>query len=153
MITKDVDPNYDPMSSGESVDWFYSVTPQVINGVSQLLVFPAVIELILNDAPYIMQGLFIGIWYAMPSIHIIVSVIETATCVIYNWPYYIVKIALVLASTIAFGIVAIVYKRHRVVSSDSTTQAVSEVDIYQHLRELLEEALDHGSQENMHVTF
>ena len=108
----------------------------MINGVSQLLVFPAVLELILNDAPRVMQGLLIGIWYAMQSIHIIVSIIETAACVVYNWPYYIVKIALVLASTIAFGIIANVYKRRRVVSSVGTTQPVSEVGFYQPLQEI-----------------
>ena len=134
-ITKDIDPNYDS-TSGESVGWFYLITPQVINGVSQLLVFPAVIELILNDAPHVMQGLLIGIWYAMQSIHVLVSIIETVSCVVYNWPYYLVKIALVLASTVTFGTVAYFYKRPRVVSSVSTTQTVSEVGFYQPLQEV-----------------
>ena len=94
------------------------------------------IELILNDAPHVMQGLLIGIWYAMQSIHVIVSIIETAACVVYNWPYYLLKIALVLASTIAFATVAYFYKRRLVVSSVSTTEGVSEVGFYQPLQEV-----------------
>ena len=101
--------------AGEGIDCFILIIPQVINGFSQLLVFPAVIELILSDAPLVMQGLLIGLWYAMQSIHILMGVLETVTCAVYYWPYYIVKIILVLASSIAFVITAFFYKHNQVV--------------------------------------
>ena len=132
-ITNDDDSYY---TAGGSVGWFYLVLPQVINGFSQLLVFPAVIELILTDAPRVMQGLLIGIWYAMQSIHVVVSIIETAACIVYYWPYYMVKIALVLASTIIFAVVAHLYKRRQVAYSFSTTQGQGEVGVYRQLQEV-----------------
>ena len=97
-------------NDGEGLDWYILVIPQVVNGVSQLLVFPAVIELILTDTPRVMQGLLIGIWYAMYSIHVVVSIVETATCAVFYWQYYIGKIVLVLASIITFTITSSFYK-------------------------------------------
>ena len=95
----------------EEVNLPIFVIPQVVNGISQLLVFPAVIDLILTDTPRVMQGLLIGIWYAMHSIHVIVGIVETATCVVFYWQYYIVKIVLVLVSIITFAIISSFYKR------------------------------------------
>ena len=105
--------------AGQSIDWFVLLIPQLISGVSQLLVFPAVIELILTDAPRIMQGLLIGLWYAMLSIHVLVGVFETMACAVYYWQYYIVKIVLVLVSVITFVIIAFFYKRTKVVHFNS----------------------------------
>ena len=43
-------------NDGEGLDWYTLVIPQIVNGISQLLVFPAVIELILTDTPRVMQA-------------------------------------------------------------------------------------------------
>ena len=107
--------------SGEGLDWYILVIPQVVNGFSQLLVFPAVIDLILTDTPRVVQGLLIGIWYAMQSIHVIVSIIETATCAVFYWPYYISKIVLVLVSIITFAIISSFYKRYHPVCDHQET--------------------------------
>ena len=95
----------------ESFDWEILLIPPVINGLSQLLVFPAVIELILMDAPRVMHGLLIGLWYSLQSIHFIVSIIETATCAVLYWQYYLMKIALIFISIVSLGAAAIYNKR------------------------------------------
>ena len=45
--------------------------PQIIEGVSSLLVFMTMLEFICAQAPHTMKGLLIGIWYAMLSIQYI----------------------------------------------------------------------------------
>ena len=110
-----------PTDDGEVISLYILAIPQVINGFSQLLVFPAVIELILTEAPRAMQGLLIGLWYAMQSIHVIVSIVETATCGVFYWQYYLMKLALVLMSIIAFGVVSFFYKRNQVMRINRVT--------------------------------
>ena len=45
-----------------------------------------------------MQGLLIASWYAMQSIHVTVSIVETATCAVIYWQYYIMKIVTISVS-------------------------------------------------------
>ena len=117
-----IDDDFEPeLYDVESFSWYILVIPQVINGFSQLLVFPAVIELILTDAPRVMHGLLIGLWYTMQSIHFIVGIIETATCAVFYWQYYIMKVVLVLVSIISFGVASFFYKRNQVMCNDYLT--------------------------------
>ena len=107
-----------------------------MDGFSLLLVFPAVIDLILTDTPCVVQGLLIGIWYAMQSIHVIVSIAETATCAVFYWQYYIGKIVLVVVSIITFVIISFLYKRnHPVLNRQGTQTRVHVVVSYQTLQE------------------
>ena len=121
----------------DGIGWFYLAIPQLINAFSQLLLFPAVTELILTDASRVMHGLLIGLWYAMQSIHIIVGIIETATCAVFYWEYYTMKIALVLLSIIAFTIMSFFYS-HRcpLVHNVYVTPARNEVGTYVPLEEV-----------------
>ena len=111
------------------IDWFILAIPQAINGLSQLLVFPAVIELILVRAPRIMQGLLIGLWYSMHSIHIIVGVFETATCAVFYWKYYIMKIVLVTTSIVLFLIMAFLSRPRKVMYNRHLTQSQVEMNV------------------------
>lgn len=115
-----------PDNEGELTSWYILAIPQLINGISHLLVIPAVLELILTDAPRIMQGLLIGLWYSMQSIHVLVSIIETATCAVFYWQYYLMKISLVLLSIIAFGVVSWFYKRNQVMRINRATSMQSQ---------------------------
>ena len=45
------------------------IVPQVLHGISYILVFMTVLEFICAQAPQAMKGLLIGIWYASYSIH------------------------------------------------------------------------------------
>ena len=52
----------------ESDIFYLLLIPQIIEGVSLLLVFMTMLEFICAQAPHTMKGLLIGIWYAMLSI-------------------------------------------------------------------------------------
>ena len=52
----------------ESDIFYLLLIPQIIEGVSLLLVFMTMMEFICAQAPHTMKGLLIGIWYAMLSI-------------------------------------------------------------------------------------
>ena len=87
--------------------------PQATNGVSQMLVFIGVFELILSRAPRKMHGLLIGIWYAIQSLHPIVRVIGLASCAVFHWEYYVFKAVMVFVSTIAYAAAATLCFRKR----------------------------------------
>ena len=63
------------VNNNEPVDntylWF--IIPQLLNGLSSLLVSMTVFEFICAQAPRTMQGLFIGLWYATFSIRYLVG--------------------------------------------------------------------------------
>ena len=104
----------------------------MIIGFSQLLVFPAVIELILTNAPRVMHGLLIGLWYSLQSIHLIVGIIETATCAVLYWQYYLIKIAIVLVSIISFGATALYFRRKQVTRHDHMTSMDDQNELVAH---------------------
>ena len=63
----------------EEYNLFYLlIIPQIIEGLTSLLVFMTVLEFICAQAPHTMKGLLIGVWYAMMSIHYVaVSIANT----------------------------------------------------------------------------
>ena len=53
------------------------ILPQILNGLSYLLVFMTVIEFICAQSPHMMKGLLIGIWYASFSIkYLVVNIFD-----------------------------------------------------------------------------
>lgn len=50
--------------------------PQMLNGMSDLLVFLTALEFILAQSPYRMQGLLIGLWYLLDVIDVIIKGVE-----------------------------------------------------------------------------
>ena len=52
----------------DSYQFYLLAIPQVMRGLSSLLVFMTVLEFICAQSPHVMKGLLIGIWYSMFSI-------------------------------------------------------------------------------------
>lgn len=90
--------------ASETISFSLLYIPQAMNGLSQMLVFIGALELVLTQAPRTMQGLLIGLWYAMQSIHTMVGIVELASCAVYYWEYYILKTVIVLASIVTYSI-------------------------------------------------
>ena len=90
--------------------WF--VIPQLLNGLSSLLVSMTVFEFICAQAPRTTQGLLIGLWYATFSIRFLVFgildnlIIERRSWLIYEG----VKGFLILVSLVLFSCVSIRYR-------------------------------------------
>ena len=85
----------DPICPGiinESYLFHLLIIPQVIQGLSSLLVFMTMLEFICAQAPHTMKGLLIGIWYAMLFIqYIIINIINTNLIKVdstYQWTIY-----------------------------------------------------------------
>ena len=51
------------------------IIPQAFNVLSRVLVFMTVLEFIFVQAPHTMQGLLFGLWYALQSINVGISVV------------------------------------------------------------------------------
>ena len=65
------------------------VIPQILHGLSYLLVFMTVLEFICAQAPHTMKGLLIGIWYSTLSIKfLVVNSIDEYMVGITNWNIY-----------------------------------------------------------------
>ena len=58
--------NTTKITSGEAV--LLLILPRVFNGLAQVLVNMTVLEFLCAQAPHSLQGLLIGLWYAMFSI-------------------------------------------------------------------------------------
>ena len=127
-------------------DIFYLLLiPQIIEGLSSLLVFMTMLEFICAQAPNTMKGLLIGIWYAMLSIRYMGTNFVTATLDESNnseWCIYGgVKGLCIFMSIVLYSVVCKYYhyrERDEVVNE----QAIIE-DLYE--RELMYETEDSQS--------
>ena len=61
-----------------------------------------VLEFIFAQAPHSMQGLLIGLWYALQSINVGISVVGYVSCAAFHWEYYVVKTVLAFLSIVLF---------------------------------------------------
>ena len=61
--------NYSNCHSTNSIFLVLLIIPQILQGLSYLLVFLTALEFICAQAPLRLKGLFIGIWYASLSVH------------------------------------------------------------------------------------
>ena len=128
------------------LDIFYLLLiPQIIEGLSSLLVFMTMLEFICAQAPHTMKGLLIGIWYAMLSIRYMGINFVTATLDESNnseWCIYGgVKGLCIFMSIVLYSVVCKYYhyrERDEVVNE----QAIIE-DLYE--RELMYETEDSQS--------
>ena len=84
--------------------------PQVLNGLSDMLVFLTALEFILAQAPRTMQGLLIGLWYAMQSVPALLSLVEISSCAVSYWEYYLSKLVLLVALIFTFAVASRKYK-------------------------------------------
>ena len=105
-------------NSSESTDnpvdntylWF--IIPQLLNGLSSLLVSMTVFEFICAQAPRTTQGLLIGLWYATFSIrYLLVGLVDTLLIEKTSWLIFEgVKVFLILVSLVLFSCV---YRHYR----------------------------------------
>ena len=90
--------------------WF--IIPQLLNGLSSLLIFLTVLEFICAQAPRTTQGLFIGLWYATFSIkYLVVSILDNVITERRSWLIYEgMKGFLILVSLVLFSCVSRHYR-------------------------------------------
>ena len=90
--------------------WF--IIPQLLNGLSSLLVSMTVFEFICAQAPRTTQGLLIGLWYATFSIrYLLVGLVDTFLIEKTSWLIFEgVKVFLILVSLVLFSCVSRCYR-------------------------------------------
>ena len=90
--------------------WF--IIPQLLNGLSSLLVSMTVFEFICAQAPRTTQGLLIGLWYATFSIrYLVVGILDNLIIEKRSWLIYEgVKGFLILVSLVLFSCVSRRYR-------------------------------------------
>ena len=89
--------------------WF--IIPQLLNGLSSLLVSMTVFEFISAQAPRTTQGLLIGLWYATFSIRYIVGILDNLIVERRSWLIYEgVKGLFILLSLVLFSCVSRRYR-------------------------------------------
>ena len=90
--------------------WF--IIPQLLNGLSSLLVSMTVFEFICAQAPRTTQGLFIGLWYATFSIrYLLVDLVDTFLIEKTSWLIFEgVKVFLIVVSLVLFSCVSRRYR-------------------------------------------
>ena len=129
----------------ESDIFYLLLIPQIIEGVSSLLVFMTMLEFICAQAPHTMKGLLIGIWYAMLSIQYMgINYVKTNLDASNNseWCVYGgVKGSCIFVSTVLY-FVACKYYHYRERDEVVNEQAIIE-DLYE--RELMYETEDSQS--------
>ena len=107
-------PNISCESTDNPVDntylWF--IIPQLLNGLSSLLVSMTVFEFICAQAPRTTQGLLIGLWYATFSIrYLLVDLVDTLIIEKTSWLIFEgVKVFLILVSLVLFSCVSRCYR-------------------------------------------
>ena len=99
-----------PLPVDNTYLWF--VIPQLLNGLSSLLVSLTVFEFICAQAPRTSQGLFIGLWYATFSIrYLVVGILDNVIIERRSWLIYEgVKGFLILVSLVLFSSVSRHYR-------------------------------------------
>ena len=99
---------YDPVDN--TYLWF--IIPQLLNGLSSLLVSMTVFEFICAQAPRTTQGLLIGLWYATFSIrYLLVGLVDTFLIEKTSWLIFEgVKVFLILVSLVLFSCVSRHYR-------------------------------------------
>ena len=92
--------------------YLWLIIPQLINGVSLLLVSMTVFEFVCAQAPRTTQGLFIGLWYATFSIrYLVVGILDNLITERRSWLIYEgVKGFLILVSLVLFSCVSRCYR-------------------------------------------
>ena len=105
---KDSHEPYNPVDNTEI--WF--IIPQLLNGLSSLLVSMTVFEFICAQAPRNTQGLLIGMWYATFSIrYLLVDLVDAFLVEKTSWLIFEgVKVFLILVSLVLFSCVSRHYR-------------------------------------------
>ena len=141
---------YQPTSIPLPVDntylWF--IIPQLLNGLSSLLVSMTVFEFISAQAPRTTQGLLIGLWYATFSIrYLVVGILDNVIIDRRSWLICEgVKGFLILVSTVLFSCVSRRYhyrQRDEIVNVQGMIEAIYERRLAQHEEYLAQQERNH----------
>ena len=99
-----------PLPADNTYLWF--IIPQLLNGLSSLLVSMTMFEFICAQAPRTTQGLFIGLWYATFSIrYLVVGILDNVIIERRSWLICEgVKVFLILVSLVLFSCVSRRYR-------------------------------------------
>ena len=102
----------DPMTCLQNNTYLWLIFPQVLNGLSSLLVSMTALEFVCAQAPRTTQGLLIGVWYATFSIrYLTVYVLDNFITKRRSWLIYEgVKGLLILVSLVLFSCVSRCYR-------------------------------------------
>ena len=103
-------PSSMPLPGDNTYLWF--IIPQLLNGLSSLLVSMKVFEFICAQAPRTTQGLFIGLWYATFSIrYLVVAILDNFIIERRSWLICEgVKVILILLSLMLFSYMSRCYR-------------------------------------------
>ena len=124
-----------PLPVNNAYLWF--IIPQLLNGLSSLLVSMTVFEFICAQAPRTTQGLLIGLWYATFSIrYLVVGVLDNLIIEKSSWQICEgVKVFLILVSIVLFSCVSRRYRyrqRDEIVNVQGMIEAIYERRLAQH---------------------
>ena len=113
------------------------VIPQILQGLSHILVFLTALEFISAQAPLQLKGLLIGIWYASLSVHyLLVQAPEIYITESNTWEVVQeVKAFLIALSLILFAYVSRQYRyrvRDEVVNEQFLVEEIYERELTQH---------------------
>ena len=125
--------------------WF--IIPQLLNGLSSLLVSMTVFEFICAQAPRTTQGVFIGLWYATFSIrYLVVGILDNFIIERRSWLICEgVKVFLILVSLVLFSCVSRRYRyrqRDEIVNVQGMIEAIYERRLAQHEEYLAQQEHD-----------
>ena len=125
--------------------WF--IIPQLLNGLSSLLVSMTVFEFICAQAPRTTQGLLIGLWYATFSIrYLVVGILDNLIIERRSWLICEgVKGFLILVSLVLFSCVSRRYRyrqRDEIVNVQGMIEAIYERRLAQHEEYLAQQERD-----------
>ena len=119
--------NYFTTYNGPLPSLYWLVISQALNGLAHMLVFLTALEFILAQAPRTVQGILIGLWYAMQSINIGISIVGYSSCAAFHWLYYAIKSLLAFLFLLLFVAVACNYK-YRQLNEDADINLHQEIE-------------------------
>ena len=129
--------NYSQLNYPVDNTYLWFIIPQLLNGLSSLLVSMTVFEFICAQAPRTTQGLFIGLWYATFSIrYLVVGILDNLIIERRSWLICEgVKGFLILVSLMLFSCVSRRYRyrqRDEIVNVQGMIEDIYERQLAQH---------------------
>ena len=126
------------------IGYNYLIIPQVLNGLSYLLVFLTIMEFILAQAPRDMQGFLIGIWYSLQSVNLFMLAIESFAKINCSGYIFSIKAVIMIIMLVLYIVVAVKYKRRtREEASDVNVQLIIEEYCERHIMECEADEREH----------
>ncbi|XP_011408290.1 PREDICTED: solute carrier family 15 member 4-like [Amphimedon queenslandica] len=100
------------------------IIPQVFNGLSLLLTFLTALEFVLAQSPRSMQGLLIGVWYALQSFNVLLMTLLFTLNGGCSYISYAVRAGLAIVSFVTYVLTARWYKGRKRQESSNIQQNI-----------------------------